>query len=183
MEQFDQLTSKHIDFIQAQQMYFVATAGVKGRVNLSPKGLDSLTISDPSTVHWLNLTGSGNETAAHVLENQRITIMFCSFTKQPLILRLFGSASMIYKDQAGWDELAGHFTEHAGSRQIFTLSVEMVQTSCGYAVPYYDFVGERNTLNNWTDKKSTVELEQYRQDKNALSIDGKDTGLNRSEKS
>lgn len=177
MEQFDQLTTKHIDFIKAQQMFFVATAGQEGRVNLSPKGLESFSIGDPKTVYWLNLTGSGNETAAHVLENQRMTIMFCSFTKQPLILRLFGFATMVYKHQPGWEEVAVLFPEHAGSRQIFTLSIDMVQTSCGYAVPYYDFVGERNTLNNWTNKKSTIELEQYRQEKNSLSIDGKNTGI------
>lgn len=179
MEQFKQLTDKHIQFIQAQKMYFVATAGADGRVNLSPKGLDSFSISDPGTVHWLNLTGSGNETAAHVLENQRMTIMFCSFAKQPLILRLYGEASMVYKNQPGWHELADNFPDNVGARQIFTLSVDMVQTSCGYAVPYYDFVGERNTLNNWADKKSTIELEQYKQDKNVVSIDGKDTGLSR----
>ena len=137
MEQFDQLTSKHIDFIEAQQMYFVASAGAEGRVNLSPKGLNSFSISDPNTVHWLNLTGSGNETAAHVLENQRMTIMFCSFTKQPLILRLFGEATMVYKDQPGWNNLVKKFPENIGSRQIFTLAIEMVQTSCGYGAVSY----------------------------------------------
>lgn len=178
MEQFDQLTSKHIDFIKAQQMYFVASAGAEGRVNLSPKGLNSFSISDSNTVHWLNLTGSGNETAAHVLENQRMTIMFCSFTKQPLILRLFGEATMVYKDQPGWDDLVEKFPENIGSRQIFTLAIEMVQTSCGYGVPYYDFVSERDTLNKWAERKqSKLGLKKYIKDNNSLSIDGKDTGL------
>lgn len=177
MEQFTELDSKHIEFINQQSLFFVATAGAEGRINLSPKGLDSLSIANPNTVHWLNLTGSGNETAAHVLENQRMTMMFCSFAKQPLILRLYGQASMVYKGQSGWQELASLFPEHAGARQVFTLSIEMVQTSCGYAVPYYDFVGERNTLTNWTNKKSTIELDEYRREKNTQSIDGKDTGL------
>ncbi|MBX2846677.1 MAG: pyridoxamine 5'-phosphate oxidase family protein [Acidiferrobacterales bacterium] len=177
MQQFDRLESKHIEFIQAQKVFFVATAGADGRINLSPKGLESLYIDNANTLHWLNLTGSGNETAAHVLENHRMTMMFCSFDKQPLILRLYGSAAMTYKNADGWRDLASHFSEHAGSRQIFTVSIEMVQTSCGYAVPYYDFVGERNTLDNWTNKKSTIELEEYQQTKNKFSIDGKSTGL------
>jgi len=176
MQQFAQLESKHIEFIQQQHLFFVATAGSDGYVNLSPKGLDSLRVESSSVIHWLNLTGSGNETAAHVLENQRMTLMFNSFAKQPLILRVFGRASMIYKDRNGWDEKYALFESHAGARQIFTLNIEMVQTSCGYAVPYYDFVGERNTLDNWANKKSTIELEQYKKNNNRQSINGKGTG-------
>ena len=177
MEVFVELSPKLTKFIQAQKMYFVATAGADGYVNLSPKGLDSLCVSNSKTVHWLNLTGSGNETAAHVLENQRMTIMFCSFERQPLILRLYGKADMVYKDQAGWSDVYNLFEQHDGARQIFTLNIERVQTSCGFAVPYYEFVGDRNTLDNWTNKKSTIELEQYKKDKNSYSIDGRDTGL------
>jgi len=177
MEVFEQLLDKHVEFIRSQQLFFVATAGAESYINLSPKGLDSLRIDSPKSLHWLNLTGSGNETAAHILENTRMTLMFCSFTKQPLILRLYGKAVMTYKDQSGWDNLYSKFERHSGARQIFSLAIERVQTSCGYAVPYYDFVGERNTLDNWTNKKSTIELEQYRQSKNIQSINGNDTGL------
>lgn len=177
MEVFEQLTDKQIEFILAQKMFFVATAGAEGYINLSPKGLDSLRVGSSKLVFWLNLTGSGNETAAHVLENKRMTLMFCSFAKQPLILRLYGQTTMTYKDQRGWHELYQQFHQHAGARQIFSLAIERVQTSCGYAVPYYDFVGERNTLDNWTNKKSTIELEEYREEKNIESINGKDTGL------
>jgi hypothetical protein len=131
----------------------------------------------PSTVRWLNLTGSGNETAAHVLENQRMTIMFCCFDRQPLILRLYGQASMISMDSSNWDEALTDFEDYIGARQIFELSIDLVQTSCGYAVPFYEFLGERETLNKWSAKKDRAGIAEYQQQKNRISLDQKPTGL------
>jgi hypothetical protein len=156
-EQFNALNDKHIEFIEQQKMFFVSTAGAEGLINLSPKGLDSLRIADGNTLYWLNLTGSGNETAAHVLENQRMTLMLTSFAKQPLILRIYGLAKMIQRRDVQWPELISNFPAHTAARQIFQLNIDMVQTSCGYAVPYYDFVGERQTLNNWETQRLWTE--------------------------
>lgn len=165
------------NFIEAQKMFFVGTADVEGRVNVSPKGLDSLKVLDENRVIWLNLTGSGNETAAHILAKNRMTIMFCSFTEQPLILRLYGTAKIYHHKDAEFEELAHHFPSFRGKRQIFDMQVEMVQTSCGFAVPVYDFQGERDMLTKWTDKKTEDELLAYWEKKNTISIDGKPTGI------
>src|SRR5210317_282022 len=116
-------------------MYFVATAGAEGMVNLSPKGMDSLRVLDDATVAWLNLTGSGNESAAHVLENGRMTIMFCSFGKQPLIMRLYGRARVVHRRDEEWARLLDLFPEYPSARQVFVMDIQMVQTSCGYGVP------------------------------------------------
>jgi len=143
MERFEQLDEKLTDFIKRQHLFFVATAGAEGRINLSPKGMDSLRVLDPNTIIWLNLTGSGNETAAHVLENERMTLMFCSYEKQPLILRLYGNAKMISPHDKQWARVSAQLPAHRGARQIFKLNIDLVQTSCGYAIPYYDYQGER----------------------------------------
>lgn len=174
---FPALLDQHIDFIKAQHMYFVATAGAEGLVNVSPKGMDSFRVIDHNTVLWLNLTGSGNETAAHVLENGRMTIMFCSFDKKPLILRLYGKAKTIHPRDEQWQEYYEHFPEYVGARQIFELNIDMVQTSCGYAVPYYELVGERDMLLKSAEKKGRAGVEKYWGEKNRLSLDGKDTGI------
>lgn len=177
MEHFSQLTDKLKDFILRQKMYFVATADVQGRVNVSPKGGDTLRILSPNRVAWLNLTGSGNETAAHIRAVNRITLMFCSFDKQPLILRLYGQAQAVHKQDAQWKNLLNLFPDVAGARQVFDVSIDLVQTSCGYQVPFFDYTGERETLSNWTAKKSPEELEQYWKDNNVTSLDGKSTGI------
>ena len=176
-EFFDQLDDKLIDFIERQHIYFVGTAGAEGYVNVSPKGMDSFRILDDNTVAWLNLTGSGNETAAHVLENGRMTIMFCSFDKQPLIMRLYGKAVATHERDAGWGDLLARFPTYTGARQIFTLDVDMIQTSCGYAVPFYELKGDRNTLTKWADNKGRDGVEDYWREKNQTSLDGKDTGI------
>ncbi len=176
-EKFNQLSQKHIDFIKNQQLYFVATAADQGLVNLSPKGMDSLRVISPHKVLWLNLTGSGNETAAHLLENKRMTIMFCSFQKQPLILRLYGKASVLHKNDSDWEKQAGLFPQYLGARQIFELDIEMVQTSCGFAVPLYQFQQQRETLLKSAEKKGIQGLKQYWQQKNSQSLDGKPTGI------
>ena len=177
MELFDQLNQKHKDFIVRQPIFFVATAGATGRVNLSPKGIDSLRVTDFQTIHWLNFTGSGNETAAHVLENKRMTIMWCSYDKQPLILRAYGDAEMISPKDKDWNAAAKSYPSLNGARQIFKLNIDLVQTSCGYGVPYMDYQGERDTLDDWTNKKTPKELRAYQLEKNAKSLDGNETGI------
>ena len=176
-QQFDAIDDRRQAFIEAQHLYFVATAAAQGRVNVSPKGLDSLRILGPNRVVWLNLTGSGNESAAHVLENPRMTLMFCSFDREPLILRLYGTAREIQPDDAEWAELYGLFDPHLGARQIFDLHVELVQTSCGYAVPYLMFDSDRPLLDDWAAKKGPDGIAAYWQQKNVVSIDGLPTGL------
>jgi hypothetical protein len=176
-ERFEKLDDKLKAFITEQHMYFVGTAGVEGYVNVSPKGMDSFRIIDDGTVAWLNLTGSGNETAAHVLENGRMTIMFCSFDKQPLIMRLYGQAAAIHPRDERWAELSALFPTYTGARQVFLLALELVQTSCGYAVPYYQFKGERPTLTKWADGRGESGIKDYWAEKNSKSLDGKDTGI------
>jgi len=176
-DRFEQLSEKNIDFIKQQHLFFVGTAAAEGSVNVSPKGMDSFRVVNESKVLWLNLTGSGNETAAHMLENNRMTIMFCSFDKQPLILRLYGNAKVIHTKDQEWENVSAHFPDYTGARQIFELDINMVQESCGYAVPYYDLKGERPTLKKWADNKGKEAVEQYWQDKNTLSIDDKETGI------
>ena len=176
-EKFEKLDQSHRVFIQQQHLYFVGTAGAEGYVNVSPKGMDSFRILDDSTVAWLNLTGSGNETAAHVLENGRMTVMFCSFDKQPLIMRLYGQAVAIHPRDERWDELSALFPSYTGARQVFSLSIELVQTSCGYAVPYFRLEGERPTLTKWADNHGEAGISDYWMEKNAKSLNDTDTGI------
>jgi hypothetical protein len=176
-KQYDAIPNELRDFIQQQKIFFVATAGQAGRVNLSPKGMDSLRIVDEHTVHWLNVTGSGNETAAHVLENQRMTLMFCAFEGAPMILRLYGNASMVQPNDQDWQTLIQDFPTLPGARQIFTLNVDLVQTSCGMGVPFFDYQEERQQLNRWAEKKGEQGIRQYWTEKNAVSLDGKTTGI------
>lgn len=158
-------------------MFFVATADVDGRVNLSPKGLDSLRVLSPNRIIWLNLTGSGNETAAHILGVNRMTLMFCSFMGNPLILRVYGSAKAVYPGDPEWEALKNEFPEMAGARQIFDVAIESVQTSCGYAVPLYEYVEQRSRLLESAEQKGEAGIKQYWADKNTESIDGKPTGI------
>lgn len=176
-KQFSEITDRLRRFIEAQQMFFVATAARDGRVNVSPKGLDSLRVLGPNRVVWLNGTGSGNETAAHLLDVPRMTIMFCSFVREPLILRLYGTARAVHPPDAEWPELAGLFPPMRGARNIFVVDVDLVQTSCGYGVPLYDFVDQRELMANWATKKGPDGLQAYQQQHNLLSIDGLPTGL------
>ncbi|MEX0741098.1 MAG: pyridoxamine 5'-phosphate oxidase family protein [Pseudohongiella sp.] len=176
-EKFNELSPGLIDFIGKQHIYFVGTAGAEGHVNVSPKGMDSLRILGPNEAIWLNMTGSGNETAAHVLENRRMTIMFCSFDKQPLILRLYGQAEVIHPRDADWDRLIAEFPEYHGARQIFRLAIDLVQTSCGYAVPHCDYKGERVTLEKWAEKRGREGVEAYWAERNTVSLDGRNTGI------
>lgn len=174
---FECLSDKHIEFITEQQLFFVGTAGAEGSVNISPKGLDSFRVIDAQTVVWLNLTGSGNETAAHVLENQRMTVMFCSFDRHPLILRLYGRATACHPRDLRWTKFSDLFPHYDGARQFFELSVDMVQTSCGYAVPHFEFQGARPTLEKWTEKRGRQGVLDYWERSNQVSLDGKTTGI------
>lgn len=172
-----EISEKILQFIEAQKLFFVATAAADGRVNLSPKGMDSLRVMGRNRVIWLNVTGSGNETAAHVQENPRMTLMFTAFEGDPLILRLYGQAKVIHIKDPEWQELYDWFDPLLGARQIFELSIDLVQESCGMAVPFYDYVAEREQLNDWAVDKGSDGIRQYWQDKNQLSLDGKPTNI------
>lgn len=176
-QQFPEIIDRLKTFIEAQHLFFVGTAARDGRVNVSPKGLDSLRVLGPNRVVWLNGTGSGNETAAHLLDIPRMTIMFCSFDTKPLILRLYGTARAIHEGDDDWDELLALFPPMQGSRNIFDLDVDLVQTSCGFGVPLMDFQSERPTMAQWAAKKGDDGITAYQQEQNKLSIDGFPTGL------
>lgn len=178
-KQFPEISDRLGAFISEQKMYFVATAARDGRVNVSPKGLDTLRVVGPNRVLWLNLTGSGNETSAHLLDNPRMTVMFCSFDREPVILRLYGTAREVVPGDADWAELYGQFPPRAGARQIYDLAVDLVQTSCGFAVPLMTFDSDRELLDNWAERKGEEGVSQYWQDKNRSSIDGAPTKLGR----
>lgn len=173
------ITDRVRELIEAQHMFFVATAplGTGGHVNMSPKGLDTFSILGPNCVAYLDLTGSGNETSAHLLENGRITFMFCTFAGPPSIVRLYGSGRVVLPDTAEWGELRPRWGEFISARQIIVAAITRVQTSCGYAVPLYDYVGQRDTLLRWADAQGAAGLEAYRATKNMSSIDGLPTPL------
>jgi hypothetical protein len=166
------LSPDHIAFIEAQKLFFVGTATADSRVNVSPKGMDSLRVLDDRHLIWLNLTGSGNETAAHVQVCPRMTLMFCAFEGKPLILRLYGTARTIQRGEPEWDALFARFEPLAGARQIFALTIEKVQTSCGMAVPHFAYQGDRTELDAWARRQGTDGLERYWHRKNRRSIDG-----------
>ena len=176
-QQYGEISDRLAKFIAAQHMFFVATAARDGRVNVSPKGLDALRVLGPNRVLWLNGTGSGNETAAHLLDVNRMTLMFCSFERQPLILRLYGTATEIQPDEPEWDEFIGLFAPMPGARQIFDVKIDLVQTSCGYGVPFMEYADDRPLMAQWAEKKGPDGLDAYHREKNLASIDGFPTGL------
>ncbi len=171
-QRFNELSEKHIQFITEQKIFFVGTASADSRVNVSPKGMDSLRILGNNRVAWLNVTGSGNETSAHVQQDPRMTIMFCAFDGQPLILRLYGTAKVIHTSDPEWNDLFSLFKSLPGARQIFDVTIELVQTSCGMGVPYFSHTKDRELLSEWATKKGEDGLKQYWDEKNQLSIDG-----------
>jgi len=174
---FEELPDNLIEFIQNQHIFFVGTAAAEGTINISPKGMDSLRILDPKKVIWLNVTGSGNETAAHLLKINRMTIMFCSFEKKPLILRLYGTAKAYHPRDKEYEDYSKLLPQISGARQIFELNIDRVQTSCGYAVPFMDFVEERKQLESWATKQGTDRIKTYWKEKNVESIDGFETKI------
>lgn len=174
---YKKLTPRLQSFIAKQKIFFIATAPEDGRINLSPKGMDSLRVIDNNRILWLNVTGSGNETAAHLLENPRITIMMCSFEGAPNILRIYGKGKAIHPSDSKWNSVIGLFPETPGARQIFDIRVESAQTSCGMSIPFFDYKGEREELNVWAEEKGQKGIEDYWKEKNCISIDGKSTGI------
>ena len=171
-KKYQVLNNSHIDFIKAQHLFFVATATKTSRINLSPKDGASLYIENTHELLWLNLTGSGNETAAHLERNTRMTLMFCAFDGVPKILRIYGSAYLIYPDSSHWQNALAHFSRQDGARQIIHLEIELVVNSCGFGVPKYKFMGLRDKLDNWSQNQiKASKLQTYQQDKNTLSID------------
>lgn len=162
-------------WIRQQPLFFLASAPLQqdGHINLSPRGLDSLRILNEHEVVILDLTGSGNETAAHLYENGRLTIMMCAFSGDPKILRLYGRGTVIHPQQPGWSDYRPLFPANMpGVRQLFHLNIERIQTSCGFGVPLMDFVAQRDMLTEWARKKGPDGVETYQQTKNAHSIDG-----------
>jgi Pyridoxamine 5'-phosphate oxidase len=176
-EWFKSITSEMKQFIEEQKVFFVATAPHEGRINLSPKGMDTFRVLGRKRVIYLDLTGSGNETAAHLLDDGRITIMFCSFDKAARIMRLYGRGRAIHPRDAQWNEYLAMFPSEPGVRQIMEIDIETAMTSCGYAVPKYDGLEERDTLRKYWRKRGEEAIEPYLKEKNVESIDGLPTGI------
>ncbi len=176
---FDSIQPAHKAFAEKQHIFFVSTAPLSGdgRINLSPKGLDSFRILSENRVAYMDLISSGNETSAHTLENGRITFMFCSFEGPPNILRFYGKGFAVLPDTEGWDLYAPHFTIYPSTRQIIVADIDMVQTSCGYGIPLYDYVAERTIHFDWAEKKGREGMLEYSQQNNLVSIDGLPTDL------
>lgn len=174
---FSEISQEFQDFILDQKMFFVGTAADEGQVNISPKGMDSFRVINPNKIVWLNLTGSGNETAAHLIKNNRMTILFCSFKEKPLILRLYGKAKIFHNRDKAYHTYIDLFPKIAGSRQIIEMEVDQVQTSCGYAVPFMDFKEERTQLRSWAEKQGEERIKKYWKEKNSFSIDDFETKI------
>ena len=171
-QRFTELSDRHMAFIARQRIFFVGTATADSRVNVSPKGMDTLRVLGPSRVAWLNVTGSGNETSAHVQQLPRMTLMFAAFEGPPMVLRLYGTARVVHRRDPAWAGLGARFPQLPGARQIFDVAIDLVQTSCGMAVPLYDYTGERELLNDWAARKGEEGIRQYWAQKNATSVDG-----------
>ena len=178
-QQFPALEEKHTGLIAAQKIFFVGSAAPTGRVNVSPKGMDSFRVLGPNKVAYLDVTGSGNETMAHLAASpdRRLTIMFCAFDGAPVILRLYGRGTSLALGTDGYRTLAARFPDLPGARQIVTMDVALVQTSCGMAVPLYTFDAHRENLNRWAEAKGREGIRKYWRLKNIKSIDGLPTGL------
>ncbi|MEP6019011.1 MAG: pyridoxamine 5'-phosphate oxidase family protein [Paracoccaceae bacterium] len=174
-KQFPSLSDDFQNFIAAQPMFFVATAAADGRVNMSPKGMDSLRVLGPNKIIWRNLTGSGNETAGHLRQVNRMTLMWCGFEKRPLILRAYGTADTLHIDHADFAKYNDLFPDDIGARQIYDVTIGLVQSSCGYAVPFMEHQGERPTLKQWTKDKGTAGIHDYWTTKNQTTLDGAPT--------
>ena len=171
---YESIDDKLAAFIGRQHMFFVGTApdSPDGHLNVSPKGLDTFRILGPNTVAYLDLTGSGIETVAHLHQSGRITILFCAFEGRPLIVRLYGRGRVVEPDDDSWDVLIAEFPEYPGVRSVIVVDVERVADSCGFAVPLYEYKGERSQLIAYAEKKGPEGMERYKALKNRASIDG-----------
>jgi len=177
---FDEINENIQEFIEKQHMFFVSSAplNAEGHINLSPKGLDCFRVLSANRVAYLDFIGSGNETSAHLYENGRITLMFCAFDGPPNIVRLFGKGRTVRPTDAEWGDLFALFPHDFNNvRQIFVVDVEKAQTSCGYGVPFMDYVGERDQMARWADSKGQDGLIQYQCEYNVASMDGLPTPL------
>jgi hypothetical protein len=176
---FEEITDNLRAFIEEQHMFFVATAPLApdGHINLSPKGLDAFRVLSPTQVAYLDMTGSGNETSAHLHENGRITFTFCAFSGPPNIVRLYGTGRTILPDSLEWPEISAHFTLYPATRQIIVADITRVSSSCGFGVPRYDYVGERDQLFRYWDAKGEKQAVPYQDEHNACSIDGLHTPI------
>lgn len=171
---YESISPAHQEFIQNQHLFFVGTAPLdaQGRVNISPKGLDTFRVLSENKVAYLDFIGSGNETSAHTLENGRITLMFCAFQGPPNILRLFGKGHTVLPGSEDWEQYAPLFQLYPNTRQIIVADIDLVSTSCGYGVPLYEYTGERQIMFDWAAKKGEAGLSAYIQEKNLKSLDG-----------
>lgn len=179
-KQFTKLEAEHREFIRRQHIFFTATSCATGRVNVSPRSTEAFRAVSDNAVLYLDRTGSGNETAAHLRADGRMTVMFCAITGLPMILRLYGRGRVIRRKSVECQKLLQQWfdaIEPIGTRQIVLLDVELVQTSCGYGVPLFDYKGERDTLDRWAAAKGLEGVEAYQRQKNRVSIDGFATGL------
>ena len=171
----DAIDGRLREFIEAQHLYFVATApnAADGHINLSPKGHgDTFAVLDDSHVAYLDLTGSGAESLAHIRENGRIAVMFCAFDGPPNIVRLHGRAEVVVPTDDRWRDLIAHFNARPGARAIVVVDVSRISSSCGQAVPLYEYVEDRDLLYQWAERKSDDDLDEYHRTRNAESIDG-----------
>lgn len=178
-DQFTSLSDDHAAFIARQHIFFCASAAQGTRINLTPRSTELLRVTDPNQALFLDLVGSSNETAAHMLADGRLTFMFCAVAGPPMIMRLYGTGHAVHRGTTEYDAfLAKYFEEEpVNARQIFVLDFDLVQTSCGYGVPMFDFTRERPSLKNWANSKTVEEIEAYKRKKNLVSMDGLPTGL------
>lgn len=176
-KQFNAISEDHRRFIEAQHLFFCGTAAPDGRVNISPKGMDSLRVIGPNRIIWRNFTGSGNETAGHLARLNRMTLMWCGFEVRPMIMRAYGTAMTLHPRDAGFKEAEAHFPPALGARQFYDMSVEMLQTSCGFAVPFFDYAGERDVLAKWNEEKGQSGIVSYWDTRNRETIDGMPTHI------
>ncbi|MEP1520721.1 pyridoxamine 5'-phosphate oxidase family protein [Ascidiaceihabitans sp.] len=176
-KQFDHIADDHRAFIEAQHMFFSGSAAPDGKVNISPKGMDSLRILGPNRIVWRNLTGSGNETAGHLALHPRMTLMWCGFEARPMIMRTYGTAKTLHPRDAEFDALNALFPETFAARQIYDMQVDMLQTSCGYAVPFFEHQGPRDVLTKWAENKGSDGIQTYWEDRNQHTLDGLPTHI------
>lgn len=172
---YESLRDDLIDFIKEQKLFFVGTAANDGTINVSPKGWDSLRVMDANRIVWRNVTGSGNETAAHLAQNSRMTMMFCAFTGKPKILRLYGEANAYHPRDPEFAELDCMFEPHPSSRQLVDFSIDLVQKSCGFGVPFFDYKEERDNMDKWLATKEDSDIKEYWANRNTVSLDGQPT--------
>ena len=179
-KQYTELDEKHQKFIRDQKLFFTASATAGSRVNVSPRSTDVFRIVNETCAMYLDRTGSGNETAAHLLADGRLTFMFCSVEGAPLIMRLYGRGRSVYENNDEFTTLIDQHFEGSyplGTRQLVVMDIELVQTSCGFGVPLFDYQGERETMDKWTENKGADGVRDYQEKNNQISMDGLPTGL------